>query len=262
MDAKVRNDQGREFVRSVAGSLSAALSLATGELWPFEVSDIYDLQGEAAAQFSIEVSKSLYGEFFIEFFDPLFTKLADQVSRQSEKASKNKVEALIPVLESSMRGLSDTLAAQYGPIQFTVKSLSGPVERGMWMVPFSSVEDRSKAALHLSLDDALLDALTAAAETEGNPSSDSSPVQTANLKLVMDVELNVSLRFGQRQMPLRDVLALASGSVVELDRKVDEPVELLLDGRLVARGEAVIVDGNYGLRVTEIPRSIQSHFFN
>lgn len=74
----------------------------------------------------------------------------------------------------------------------------------------------------------------------------------ANLDLVMDVELNVTLRFGQRQLALRDVLELASGSVVELDRQVDEPIELILDGRVVARGEAVIIDGNYGMRVTQV----------
>jgi len=55
---------------------------------------------------------------------------------------------------------------------------------------------------------------------------------------------------------------LSSGSVVELDRMVDEPVELYLDGKLIARGEAVVVDGNYGLRVTEIPQPMASHFMN
>lgn len=73
-----------------------------------------------------------------------------------------------------------------------------------------------------------------------------------NLDLVMDVELNVTLRFGQRQLALREVLELTSGSVVELDRQVDEPIELILDGRVVARGEAVIIDGNYGMRVTQV----------
>ncbi|HEY0794946.1 MAG TPA: flagellar motor switch protein FliN [Acidisarcina sp.] len=76
----------------------------------------------------------------------------------------------------------------------------------------------------------------------------------ANLNLVMDVELNVTLRFGQRSLSLREVLDLSSGSVIELDRQVDDPVELLLDGRVIARGEAVVIDGHYGLRVTEIPR--------
>jgi flagellar motor switch protein FliN/FliY len=78
----------------------------------------------------------------------------------------------------------------------------------------------------------------------------------------MDVELNVSLRFGQRQLPLREVLDLGSGSVIELDRMADEPVELYLDGKLIARGEAVVVDGNYGLRVTEIPQPVASYLTN
>jgi flagellar motor switch protein FliN len=80
------------------------------------------------------------------------------------------------------------------------------------------------------------------------------PVESANLDLVLDVELNVTLRFGQRQLSLREVLELTSGSVVELDRQVEEPVELLLDGKVIARGEAVVIDGNYGMRITEVPQ--------
>jgi flagellar motor switch protein FliN len=80
--------------------------------------------------------------------------------------------------------------------------------------------------------------------------------EQVNLELVLDVELNVTVRFGQRQLTLREVLELTSGSVIELDRQVEEPVELLLDGKVIARGEAVVVDGNYGLRITEVPQSM------
>jgi flagellar motor switch protein FliN len=73
-----------------------------------------------------------------------------------------------------------------------------------------------------------------------------------NLDLLLDIELGVTLRFGTRQMLLKDVIELCSGSVVELDRRVEEPVELLIDGRLIAHGEVVIVEGNYGLRVTQV----------
>ena len=83
---------------------------------------------------------------------------------------------------------------------------------------------------------------------------ENTPIDENNLELVLDVELNAVLRFGQRQLTLREVLGLKCGSVIELDRRVDEPVELLIDGRVIARGEASIVDGNYGLRVTEIVR--------
>jgi len=68
----------------------------------------------------------------------------------------------------------------------------------------------------------------------------------------MDVELGVTLRFGRRRLLLREVLDLNSGSVIDLDRQVEEPVDMLLDGRVVARGEVVVMDGNYGLRVTEV----------
>jgi flagellar motor switch protein FliN/FliY len=70
--------------------------------------------------------------------------------------------------------------------------------------------------------------------------------------LLMDVQLAVSMRFGSRRLLLREVLELGPGAVVELDRRVQEPVDLLLDGKVVARGEVVVIDGNYGLRVSEV----------
>jgi flagellar motor switch protein FliN/FliY len=94
------------------------------------------------------------------------------------------------------------------------------------------------------------------------PSSAPMPVQAVaapspsslkgNLGLLSGVELPVTLCFGRRRMRLRDVLDLNAGSVIELDRQVEDPVELLLDGRVIARGEVVVVDGSYGLRVLEV----------
>jgi flagellar motor switch protein FliN len=75
---------------------------------------------------------------------------------------------------------------------------------------------------------------------------------TSNLDLLLEVELDASLRFGQREMLLREILELRPGSVVELNRQLQEPAELLVGGRVIARGEVVIVDGNYGLRITDI----------
>ena len=74
-----------------------------------------------------------------------------------------------------------------------------------------------------------------------------------NLAMLLDVNLSVTLRFGGRELLLKDVLELSSGSVLELDRDVHDPVDLILNDRVIARGEVVIVDGNYGLRVSEVP---------
>jgi flagellar motor switch protein FliN len=103
------------------------------------------------------------------------------------------------------------------------------------------------------------------AQTESNKSESSRPTtgsvaplpsgpeqNRANLDLLMAVELALTLRFGSRRLLLREVLDLNPGAVVELDRQVEEPVDVLLDGRLVARGEVVVMDGNYGVRITEV----------
>ncbi|MGZ4731975.1 MAG: FliM/FliN family flagellar motor switch protein [Terriglobales bacterium] len=66
------------------------------------------------------------------------------------------------------------------------------------------------------------------------------------------MEIDVTLRFGERRLPLREISELRSGSVVELDKSLQDPAELLLGDRVVARGEVVIVDGNYGMRITEV----------
>jgi len=73
-----------------------------------------------------------------------------------------------------------------------------------------------------------------------------------NVAMLEGVELDASIRFGQRQLSLQEIGELRSGSLVELDKLVHDPAELLLGDRVIARGEVVVVDGNYGLRVTEV----------
>jgi flagellar motor switch protein FliN/FliY len=79
-----------------------------------------------------------------------------------------------------------------------------------------------------------------------------APQETRKVDLLLDVELQVSLRFGKREMLLSDILELGAGAVVELDQKILEPVELLVGSKVVAYGEVVVMDGNYALRVTEV----------
>ena len=79
-----------------------------------------------------------------------------------------------------------------------------------------------------------------------------SALENDNIGLFLDIELEATLRFGERQMLLNEILDLNSGSVVELDRRLKDPVELLVRGKVVAKGDLVVVDGNYALRVTQI----------
>ncbi len=73
-----------------------------------------------------------------------------------------------------------------------------------------------------------------------------------NIERLLDVEMNVTVRFGKTEIPLRDAVNFGVGSMIELNRSVDEPVDLLVNNFPFARGEVVVIDGYYGVRVTEI----------
>ncbi|HEY3625628.1 MAG TPA: FliM/FliN family flagellar motor switch protein [Terracidiphilus sp.] len=85
-----------------------------------------------------------------------------------------------------------------------------------------------------------------------NESVSSPAALSPGMELLMDVELEAALRFGCREMPLGEILELGPGDVVELDRQVSDPVDLIVGDKIVARGDVVLVNGNFGLRVTEV----------
>lgn len=100
-------------------------------------------------------------------------------------------------------------------------------------------------------------AATASGGADRDPRRVTSPPSASlelppGLELLLDVELEASLRFGAREMPLGEILDLGPGDVVELDRHVADPVDLIVGDKIVARGEVVLVNGNFGLRVTEV----------
>jgi flagellar motor switch protein FliN/FliY len=78
-----------------------------------------------------------------------------------------------------------------------------------------------------------------------------------NFDLLLEVELDASVRFGSRELELKELLELGPGDVVELDRQVADPVDLIVGDRIVARGEVVLVNGNFGLRVTEVAEPVR-----
>jgi len=90
------------------------------------------------------------------------------------------------------------------------------------------------------------------AETAKPPESSPGSARSRTMDLLMEVELPVSISFGKTHLPMKDVLRLTTGSIVELNRTVDDPVEILVNQHLVARGEVVVVDGNYAVRIQEI----------
>jgi flagellar motor switch protein FliN/FliY len=85
------------------------------------------------------------------------------------------------------------------------------------------------------------------------------PTLSRTFDVLLDVSMPVSVSFGRTEMLIKEVLKLTTGSIVELDRNVAEPVDLIVNDRVIARGEVVVVDGNYGVRIHEIV-SLQERF--
>ena len=73
-----------------------------------------------------------------------------------------------------------------------------------------------------------------------------------NLDFILDIPLNVSVELGRTQVVIKDLLQLGQGSVLELDKLAGEPLEVIVNGKLVARGEVVVVNEKFGIRLTDI----------
>ncbi len=74
----------------------------------------------------------------------------------------------------------------------------------------------------------------------------------ANIDLLLDVQLPVAIELGRTQMPISDILELGSGSIVELDKLAGEPVDVLVNNKPLAKGEVVVLDENFGVRITSL----------
>ena len=95
-------------------------------------------------------------------------------------------------------------------------------------------------------------AATLAAPSRHAPVASGPPTDSGNLDLLLDIQLPVVVRMGQTEMQMGELLKLTPGSILELNRSADAPVELLVNGKLIAKGEVVVVDGNFAFRITEI----------
>ncbi len=193
------------------------------------------------------------------------TFMSEPVNAEAELTADHK-DALVELLRQ-LAGLVSTAAKKrWGETQLHVETAaaapSWPPAETFWLQIGEA--GPGTLVLEMGLSAALAAELRAekaeAAKTEAPPAPPPAPPADAGpppvaaastMDLLKDVQLAVTMRFGARRLLLREVLELGPGTVIELNRKVQEPVDLLLDGRLIARGEVVVIDGNYGLRVTD-----------
>lgn len=168
----------------------------------------------------------------------------------------------LEILSQSLASLAQSITARLGKEVVCERgSERKPADRaaGRFSVTlrFKDAELVLEAAFGLELlaliepaQDTTSEADTLQAVAEAGKPSGAAPSKT--LDLLLDVDLPVSVSFGRTRIPIKDILKLTTGSIVELNRSVSEPVEVIVNNCTVARGEVVVIEGNYGVRIHQI----------
>lgn len=191
------------------------------------------------------------------------TLAAAGVDSSDENDEQN---TFLEILNQSLSALGQSIGAHLGCDASAtdgehLKTLPAGLD---WFPIRLEFPDKRLDAFWLSFAPSLLDRLAAgqaAAETApaNQPDAVSQPLEaqppgsrSKTFDLLLDVALPVSISFGRTFLPIKDVLKLTTGSIVELDRGVNEPVDVIVNNCVIARGEVVVVEGNYGVRILQI----------
>jgi len=238
-------------------TLADVLSQALGSSWSVEIGaeDVPPSQDPALLSFGLTASGRLQGNaaFQLPHADAvtLAQKLFKNAPDPAAELNADRKKAIEDLLRTVSESAATALQNQYEGLTLQLSSIDPPAWSGPTIALVAAEASGASFTLHFRLATELMNMISAAAPaTVATPAP---PLPTdSNLDLLLGVDLSLTLRFGQRTLTLREILDLTSGSVIELDRQVQEPADLLLGDKLIARGEVVIVDGNYGLRVTEV----------
>ncbi len=199
------------------------------------------------------------------FAEPAWMRLGQQILAAAgiESAAPQEVRStFLEVLRQSFGSLASVFTAQVGREVLAGEGAEEPPARetAEQVRYIFRVSDGETAEVSLVVGHSLLAALARRSESQpaalvpqrSAPEDTDQPVSHGTLDLLLDVEMPVSVSFGRTQLRLQDVLKLISGSIIELDRAIIEPVEVVVNNCVIARGEVVVVDGNYGVRINEI----------
>ncbi|MGA5303475.1 flagellar motor switch protein FliN [Nucisporomicrobium flavum] len=159
-------------------------------------------------------------------------------------------------LTAAVRPALEAAARAFGPVVLDPGQIMEPA------VALSAIAAKADSVAVPLLDGGEIRAVLALAlspwPSDGGPGgiarrgpSAAAPIR-GGLDMLHDVEMEVSAELGRTRMSVRELLSLSPGAIVELDRAAGSPADLLVNGRLIARGEVVVIDENFGIRITEI----------
>ncbi len=185
--------------------------------------------------------------------------LLDALSEEYERAVGRPFGSIETVFLSDSARLEQTLEKLRGPLcRATVSLTVGDASKGQLdlVLPmrFTELLAESRAVSeepavrryeHVELEE------TETRKTQPGAEARREPLME-NIDLILDIQLKLTARLGQVEMPIGEILKLSPGSVIDIDRFADEPIELVVNDRPIARGEIVVVQENFGIKITEI----------
>jgi flagellar motor switch protein FliN/FliY len=251
-------EQASTLIQCFAEAASFVLSQIAGSALEAQPA-ILEEPTEAATLIRVEVSGSLTGVFEIAISANMSAQFAALLTGETlepdARINSDTREAAAELIQQICGNAADRLRLAFGLLELKPAQVDErePVKgvRHLFLIPRE--KDILEFEFHIVRLSAAEQVQSEPTQAQGAPAHPvGAPTAARNLDLLLDIELGASLRFGARQMLLKDVIELCAGSVVELDRRVQEPVELLVDGRIIALGEVVIVEGNYGLRILQV----------
>lgn len=169
----------------------------------------------------------------------------------------------LEIVRQSLSSLAQDIGHRIGTAVSCGKGAEAPPRKLSRQIFQIQVELPEKTVgMVLVIADDLCHGITAAEKSKAEP-QEVQPAPTESIhsdgsltsrtfELLLDVELPVSVSFGRATLKLQEAIKLITGSLIELDRGLNDPVELLVNDCVIARGEVVVVEGNYGVRITEI----------
>jgi flagellar motor switch protein FliN len=248
---------------AAAAVLPAAAPLTAGEPAPGNLASTMGFAGAAIASFEGAVTGAVAVLVGPELVDALAASPLGSLdlAAAAQPALDAAAEALRARVGAARTVTTDLVLGDLGT-PFTVVPLVGGGGGAALLIADEALESaaahataaaaasaaRNDAPLPGSLGDAL--GAVASAGASFTPTSFGQP--TRGLEILHGVVMDVTVELGRARMTVRELLALAPGTVLELDRAAGSPADLLVNGRLIARGEVVVVDEDFGLRVTEI----------
>jgi flagellar motor switch protein FliN/FliY len=198
------------------------------------------------------------GELWVAASEAMWTLGAQQILHAAgmDDADRETLESTyLETAGQALSGVAHAITGRLGREVTPSGGQKGPAPAG---AEWSAVELKfagGAMTIHLAAEAALLTALAPQAEDETANELDGPSVAAGGSKtfdLLLDVEMPVSVSFGRASVALKEVLKLTTGSIVELNRSIVEPVEVIVNNCVVARGEVVVIEGNFGVRIQQV----------